>query len=170
MSNESRTLSSNDEKIEIQNTLRPATQSDVLAMKSVVDSCNLFPSEYLDGMMEGYFKNPNSEELWFVKTLETKPVGIAYCVPEKFTEGTFNLLAIGVHEKMQGTGIGSEIMHFVENQLRSNGARILIVETSGAEEFKLTRKFYVNLGYTEEATIRDFWTEGEDKVIFWKKL
>ena len=46
----------------------------------------------------------------------------------------------------------------------------MIVETSGADEFRLTRKFYENLNYHKEATIRDFWSEGDDKVIYWKKL
>ncbi|MEL6842860.1 MAG: GNAT family N-acetyltransferase, partial [Bacteroidota bacterium] len=70
----------------------------------------------------------------------------------------------------QGKGIGSKMMAFLENHLRSQGKRILIVETSGTEDFELTRKFYLKLGYQQEAVIRDFWEEGDDKVIFWKKL
>ena len=54
--------------------------------------------------------------------------------------------------------------------LQQQGARILIVDTSGADNFQLTRQFYENLNYTKEAVIRDFWEEGDDKVVFWKKL
>lgn len=61
-------------------------------------------------------------------------------------------------------------MSYVENLLKENGHRILLVETSGLPEFELTRKFYDKLGYKREAVIREFYQEGEDKVVFWKKL
>ncbi len=61
-------------------------------------------------------------------------------------------------------------MAYVENLLREKGHRIILVETSGLPEFELTRKFYDQIGYQREAVIREFYSEGEDKVIFWKKL
>ncbi|PWL32532.1 MAG: hypothetical protein DCO96_03025 [Fluviicola sp. XM-24bin1] len=103
-------------------TIRPATKNDIPTMKSVVDSCELFPSEYLEDMMHDYLNNPNTEEIWFVKTENNLPIGIGYCVPEKFTEGTYNLLAIGVSKEIQGKGIGAEMMQYIENDLREKGA------------------------------------------------
>ncbi|MEL6275440.1 MAG: N-acetyltransferase, partial [Bacteroidota bacterium] len=90
--------------------------------------------------------------------------------PEKLTAGTFNLYAIGVKSELQGQGIGRQMMTYLENHLKKNGQRILIVETSGTNDFALTRKFYEQLGYIKEAVIRDFWSEGDDKVVYWKKL
>ena len=46
----------------------------------------------------------------------------------------------------------------------------MIADTSGADEFAQTREFYRKNDYSEEARIRDFWAEGDDKVIFWKSL
>ena len=139
-------------------------------LKEVVDSSGLFPSEYLEEMMSDYFENEATKDIWFTKVQADKPVAIGYCAPEKFTKGTYNLLAIGVLKSLQGQGIGRAMMTFIEEELRKQLNRVLIVETSGATTFELTRKFYLDLGYTQEATIRDFWQEGEDKVIFWKKL
>ena len=48
--------------------------------------------------------------------------------------------------------------------------RFLLVETSGLPEFEDTRRFYRTRGYGEEARIRDFYTSGEDKVIFRRAL
>ncbi len=150
--------------------VRKVTRQDVDQLKAVVDSSGLFPSAYLEGMLTDYFENKATKDLWFTKEYGGKPVGIGYCAPEKFTEGTYNLLAIGVLKELQGQGLGQEMMAYIERELKQQANRILIVETSGADEFRLTRKFYKNLGYNLEATIRDFWQEGEDKVVFWKKL
>ena len=62
------------------------------------------------------------------------------------------------------------MMNFIENLLRQNNKRLLIVETSSDEQFELTRKFYLQLNYLTSAVIKDFWKEGEDKIVFWKKL
>lgn len=150
--------------------IRKVLKQDVAQLKVVVDSCGLFPSEYLEDMLTDYFENEASQDLWYTTDHGGRPVGIAYCAPEKFTDGTYNLLAIGVLNELQGQGIGKEMMTYIEQELVTRSNRILIVETSGSSEFELTRKFYGKLGYVREATIRDFWQEGEDKVIFWKKL
>jgi ribosomal protein S18 acetylase RimI-like enzyme len=150
--------------------VRNVVKEDLEYLRRVVDSSGLFPSEYLEGMMTDYFENEVTEDIWLTTEHEGKPSAIAYCAPEKFTEGTCNLLAIGVLKELQGKGIGQEMMGYIEQLLKARSYRVLIVETSGSAEFELTRKFYLNLGYTLEATIRDFWQEGEDKLIFWKKL
>jgi len=86
----------------------------------------------------------------------------------------WHLYFIGVLANQQGRGCGSAILRaclkHVEQTLRSQGERILIIETSGLDGFELTRKFYDQHGYTVEARIRDYYQEGEYKVVFWKKL
>ena len=86
------------------------------------------------------------------------------------TEGTYNLYLIAVNPAQQGKGIGGSLMEYIEEELRSQGARILIVETSGLPEFERTRQFYDRCGYAREAVIREFYAEDDDKVVFWKKL
>lgn len=139
-------------------------------MKEVLDSSGLFPSEYLDEMISGYLENVESQELWFTFLDQDKPVAIGYCTPEKLTDGTYNLLAIGVKKSAQRTGIATKMMDYIEAQLRAKNGRILIVETSSAAEQGAARHLYQKLGYTQEAIIRDFWKEGEHKIVFWKRL
>ena len=150
--------------------IREVRKQDVEALKQVLDSSELFPSNLLDDMISDYFNNPSSQDIWFTKIDSNTPVSIAYCAPEKFTEGTYNLFAIGVRKDYQGKGIGREMMNYIEDLLKKQGHRILIVETSGKSEFELTRDFYHKCNYTKEATIREFWNKGDDKVVFWKKL
>ncbi|MEL6255848.1 MAG: GNAT family N-acetyltransferase [Bacteroidota bacterium] len=150
--------------------IREIQEADLDALKKVLDSTGLFPSEYLEDMISDYLNNPGSTDIWFTYVENKKPVSIAYCAPEKFTEGTYNLYAIGVYEEEQGKGIGRKKMAYLEDLLREKDARILIVETSGTADFELTREFYHKCDYTQEAVIRDFYEKGDDKVVFWKNL
>ncbi|MBV6646536.1 MAG: GNAT family N-acetyltransferase [Cyclobacteriaceae bacterium] len=150
--------------------VRKVTKQDIPGLKEVLDSSGLFPSEHLDEMISNYLDNPDHEDIWFTTVEGDTNLAIGYCAPETFTEGTYNLYAIGVLKEQQGKGIGKGMMGYIENQLKERSTRVLIVETSSSDEFKLTRKFYRDLGYHHEATIRDFWQEGENKEVFWKKL
>lgn len=149
--------------------IRQVEQTDLAALKSVIDSSDLFPAELLDEMMAGYFSGEKPNEIWLTYE-EGVPVAIAYCAPEPMTEGTWNLYLIAVHKSYQGGGRGAALMAYVEAMLAKQGQRVLIVETSALPEFERTRAFYHQIGYTEEARIRDFYQAGEDKVIFWKAL
>ena len=154
----------------LKTTIRTAVQQDISGLKDIIDSNSLFPSEMLSGMMHKFFNVPDSKEYRFVSEHEGSLVGIAYSAPERLTDGTYNLYLIAIRKTHHGQGIGSEMMAHIENMLKAIGQRILLVETSGFDEYALTRKFYTILNYTHEATIRDFYQNGEDKIIFWKKL
>jgi ribosomal protein S18 acetylase RimI-like enzyme len=75
-----------------------------------------------------------------------------------------------VHPDHQGRGVGAALMGRIEQELAERGARIVLVETSGTDEFAATRAFYRGLGYDEEARIRGFYAAGDDKVVFRKAL
>ena len=85
-------------------------------------------------------------------------------------DGTWNMLALAVRPDLQGQRLGAALVRAAEKHLQDKGQRILIVDTSGTDAFALTRNFYVQNGYEEEVRIRDFWADGDDKVIFRKAL
>lgn len=86
------------------------------------------------------------------------------------TEGTWNCYLLAIHPENQGVGYGSAMTQHVELLLAAQGGRVLLAETSGLEEFETVREFYRKNGYTEEARIRDFYTTGDDKIVFWKSI
>lgn len=98
------------------------------------------------------------------------PLALGYCIPEKLTDGTYNLLALAVDSSLQGSGIGSQMMRYLEQKLQKNGGRILIIDTSGDKDYRGTRQFYERLGYENVAVIKDFWKEGDDKITYYKRL
>ena len=150
--------------------IRKVNKEDIPELKKVVDSGELFPSYLLDDMIADYLNNEASTDIWFTSIDQGKPISIGYCAPERLTEGTYNLYAIAVHKDYQGKGIGKQMMNYVEHLLREKENRILIVETSGKPEFERTRAFYHKCNYIQQAVIPEFYEEGDDKVVFWKKL
>ncbi len=149
--------------------VRPLAVEDLAAVKRVIDATALFPSEMLDEMTAPFLSDPSSEEFWLVAE-DREPVGVAYCAPERMTQGTWNTLLIAVEPSRHGQGLGRRIMAEVEAALKARGHRLLLVETSADPAFEGTRGFYRRLGYGEEARIRDFYRAGEDKVVFRKDL
>jgi GNAT superfamily N-acetyltransferase len=152
--------------------IRPTVAADLPALKQVIDSNELFPSEMLDDMIAAYLANPASGEFWLTDDDDKDggPVGVAYCAPERMTEGTWNLLLIAQHPTRQGQGRGTAMLKHVEHALASRGERVLLVETSGLPTFERTRTFYLKNGYDQEARIREFYNVGEDKIVFRKAL
>ena len=150
--------------------IRKATPPDVPQLKTVIAEAELFPPEMLEELMSDFFNETESTDIWLTVTAAGQPVAIAYCAPERMTNGTYNLYAIGTLLAWRGKGIGTILMEHIEDLLRKKGVRILLVETSGVPAFEQTRNFYRKCSYHHEATIREFYDAGDDKVIFWKAL
>ena len=155
--------------------IRPSTRADAPALIAVAAASGLFePSqtEYLAEMLDQYFRADNqSPDIWLTDDDDdNEPVGMAYVAPERMTEGTWNLYLIAVHPNYQKQGRGRALLGHVEQMLRDRGQRILLVETSGTEDFEYVRAFYRRSGYGEEARIREFYAAGVDKIIFRKAL
>ncbi len=149
--------------------IRPSTAADISALLRIVEAGDLFPSDLLAGMMEPYLDGGGTSERWLTYDDGT-PHGVAYFVPERLTDRTWNLLLIAVHPDWQGKGVGAALLKAVESALLDLTGRMLIIETSGVAGFEAQRRFYRKCGYTEEARIRDFYQAGDDKVVFRKVL
>lgn len=102
--------------------------------------------------------------------LDGQAVGLCYTAREDLADRSWNMLALAVHPDLQGKRLGAALVKAAEQHLQARGQRILIVDTSSTDSFALARKFYAQNGYEEEARIRDFWAEGDDKVILRKLL
>jgi ribosomal protein S18 acetylase RimI-like enzyme len=150
--------------------IRPTKHGDLADLQQVLDSTELFPSEMLPQMVGNFLSGDDGSNLWLTCEIDGKAVGFCYAVPEKLTDRAWNMLALAVLPLLQGKGHGGALVAQLETTLRGRGQRIVIADTSGVDAFAQTREFYRKNGYAEEARIRDFWAEGDDKIVFWKSL
>lgn len=101
---------------------------------------------------------------------QDRVLGFACYGPRDLTSGVFDLYWIAVDSSTHRNGVGRKLLNATEEAVRQAGGRMLIAETSGTPHYEPTRKFYLGMEYAIEATIRDFYTEGDDLVIFVKRF
>lgn len=90
--------------------------------------------------------------------------------PTPLTDGVFDLYWIAVDPTQQGQGFGQVLLRFVENEVRRQAGRMLLIETSSKRSNEPTMRFYRNAGYEEISRIKDFYRIEDDKVVFCKQF
>ena len=116
------------------------------------------------------FLAENDDDVWFVAEGDGAIRGFLYAATERFTEGTRNVFAMATAPEWKGQGIGTALMTSAENHLVERDDRIVLVETSSRPQFDSTVAFDKARGFEQEARIRDYWADGDDKLIFRKAL
>jgi ribosomal protein S18 acetylase RimI-like enzyme len=86
------------------------------------------------------------------------------------TAGSYDLYWIAVDPDGRGGGLGRRLMHETERLIRAAGGLRIYAETSGRDQYELTRRFYERLGFARETQLRDFYAPGDDKVFYVKAL
>jgi ribosomal protein S18 acetylase RimI-like enzyme len=99
-----------------------------------------------------------------------KILGFAYYAPAAMTDRTWDLYWIAVTQQTQAKGIGGQLLRHVEADIRRQEGRLLLIDTSSLPHYQLTRKFYLKHGYQQDAVLHDFYADGDDKVVFSKRL
>ena len=86
------------------------------------------------------------------------------------TLGTFDIYWIAVEPSLQRQGIGKLLLDFSEHEIKQQGGRLAVIETSGMKQYLSTQKFYEKYDYVLAARIPDFYAPDDDKLIYIKKL
>jgi ribosomal protein S18 acetylase RimI-like enzyme len=152
-----------------------ATEVDGLQIQDIAARAGVFSQEEVEcvsALWEDYLTvGPVAGGYNFLVDREGDQVlGFACYGPRDLTSGVFDLYWIAVDPKSHRNGVGRKLLTATEDAVRQAGGRMLIAETSGTAHYEPTRNFYLGMGYTMEATIKDFYTEGDDLAIFVKRF
>ena len=149
--------------------IRPATSEDAPAIARVLVAAGMFSDEesaFVPELFAGSPSSPEDARHGLVVLDDGGVLGVAHWRPVEMADGVVDLTMIGVHPAAQGRGLGRALMRHAEAQVRGAGQRLVVVQTSGSDQYAGTRRFYAALGYDEEARVRDYWTAGDDMVLF----
>ena len=150
--------------------LRPVTPQDSPAVVDLVVAAGMFTRDDAAFLEEALGADDGATCL--VEDADDGD-GLASVVlyrPEEAADRAFDLTMIAVRPDLQGGGRGAALMRHAEQDLRERGQRLLVVRTSGTPQYDGTRAFYRGLGYSEDARVPDYWTDGDDLVMFTTRL
>ena len=150
------------------------TRDDIPVVQKIVSSTGFFHNYEIEVAVElvtEAVENGSSSGYYFVLAESMgRCLGYACYGPIACTEGSYDLFWIVVDQANRGQGVGLKLLASVEELLKPLNARNIYAETSGRDQYSPTRRFYDRAGFIREATIKDFYATGDDKLIYSKRV
>lgn len=150
------------------------TLADVESVRAITYSTNVFSPEEVRIAGELVHECVTGQDpdyaFVFARTRNKRLAGYACFGEIPLTKGRYDLYWIAIAPALQGKGLGAALMARVETRVRNSGGHILYADTSGRADYAPARRFYEELGFIEEARLKDFYKPGDDKVIYSKRL
>ncbi len=117
------------------------------------------------------FNKDQSDYIIYVAVTDQAEIAGYVCYgPTPATDGTYDVYWIAVAPNLQNRGIGKQLLIFTEEQVGSLNGRMIVIETSSQSKYTPTQQFYLKNSYQLEAQIKDFYRQGDDRMIFVKRF
>jgi ribosomal protein S18 acetylase RimI-like enzyme len=106
-----------------------------------------------------------------VAATETDAVAGFLCYGEiPLTDLRYDLYWIAVDPGTGRQGVGSRLLTAMETRLSKQGPARVYVDTSSTPGYERARYFYEKNGYAAVCMLKDFYRDGDDRIIYLKKL
>ena len=100
-----------------------------------------------------------------------KLVGVSgYFYDNHEASGVYWLGYTYIHPQYHGYGIGSQLLQYIQRDLKRRNARKLFLATSSDSIYGGAVSFYTNHGFRWEGTLKDMYGPAEDQIIMGKDL
>jgi ribosomal protein S18 acetylase RimI-like enzyme len=154
--------------------IRPTTVEDTPSLLKLTEETSVFkPREIqaLDEVLSDYHaENRDHGHVSVTYEEDGQILGFAYYAPAAMTDRTWYLYWIAVTRAIHGKGLGGQLLRHAEEDIRRLGGRVLFIETSSLPHYEPTRGFYLKHGYEITGTLRDYYADGDDMVVFRKRM
>jgi ribosomal protein S18 acetylase RimI-like enzyme len=154
--------------------IRPTRPEDTPALLTLTEDTGVFKPHEVEALNEvlSDYHAQNHLEGHAAVTYERngEVLGYAYYAPAAMTDRTWYLYWIAVTRKTQARGIGGQLLKHAEDEIRKRQGRVLFIETSSLPHYEKTRAFYQKHGYEVTGVLRDYYSDGDDMVVFRKHL
>lgn len=97
-------------------------------------------------------------------------VGFACYGTESLTEDAWDLFWVCVLPEARGKGVGRALMNGAEANARNANGRVMVIYTSSTNKYAAARRLYEGAGFTRQAVVPDYYSDGDDLNIYWKRL
>lgn len=154
--------------------IRKLIPDDKEQIRSILTETNHFNDDEIKVAIEliDVYLNDEKQQDYIIYTYENEKRAAGYiCYGKRpLTDWTYDLYWIAVDPNIHGKGLGSKLVKHMEEDLRSAGGKLILIETSGKAEYENERKFYTKNGYEVQTIIKDFYRSGDDLYVYRKYL
>ncbi len=154
--------------------VRAATPDDGAAIRNVLLNSDLFgisDVECVDAMFVETWERPQPDGYrWLVAERAGAVIGFACYGPESLTQDTWDLFWICVASSARRQGAGRALLQAALHDALMHHARLMVIYTSSTPPYAPARQLYAAFGFKHVATVPDYYRDGDDLNIYWKRL
>lgn len=152
--------------------IRKLKQADVLKIERLLGKVKAFSKSEVEVAMELVnitANNPKQTDYYIFVYEDGKKILGYYCTGKRpLTDGVFDLYWIVTNPEYPKKGVGKSLLTHAEEFVLSKNARWLLAETSSKDDYAAARNFYLRNRYSIIAEINDFYSVGDNLMVFGK--
>lgn len=146
--------------------------SDPVAIKSILESTGVFYDYEIKVALEivddFLIKESDSGYSFIIAENESSVLGYINFGPTPCSSISWDIYWIAVKKEFMNLGLGKILLNKAEEVIKKNKGLNVWVETSSRKEYESTRAFYLKRGYKIASELMNFYSQGDNKIIFQK--
>jgi ribosomal protein S18 acetylase RimI-like enzyme len=155
-------------------SVRWMTASDKAAITQILKQIPEFETDEVpvaEELIDSYLQDSTLSGYYImVADSDSKAVGYICYGNTPLTKGTWDIYWMAVSPAEQAKGIGKALMAAAEKEIEAREGRLILIETSSKPVYERTRRFHQAQGYELICCIPDFYSPGDDKLIYRKRI
>jgi ribosomal protein S18 acetylase RimI-like enzyme len=123
-----------------------------------------------EDVIDAYLNRPGVDYHILVAEELSRIIGYICFGQTPLTQSTWDIYWMAVTGERRGRGIGAALLRRAEEQIRRDGGKLALIETSSKPNYLPTRRFYLKNGYKKVSRIADFYAPGDHRITFEKRF
>lgn len=155
-------------------TVRGTTRDDAEAIMQIAAGVSVFSDDEVSAvgeLLDLYFGDEEQDEFLFLTADDDGRVAGFACYGHiALTARNYELNWLATDPQAGRRGVAAALLNEVEAVARAAGARYVNLETSATAPYAPARAFYARQGYQIVARIPDWYSDGDEMLIYRKEL
>lgn len=116
-------------------------------------------------------EDEDGHQYWFVED-QGIIIGALGVNENSYKSGGYEMVEdyLAIHQQYRKKGIGSLLLHTMEDFVKERKGRYIHIETCDIEYYKPARMFYEKNGYRKVGEMPDYFNIGEGRIDYLKKI